>query len=174
MICCSRSRRRTAWDPGLFNSPLHDSLGAVRLHLMVPLRLMLRLHFLPEKCADSFRQQRVHTAIDTKSAFLSNRCCRREDRPSRGACLRPSFVSLPSCVRVWRTTEFLCALSANKQQIEFLEFTISDYVTKNIIFMVSGASKNRTYARQPSDNNWQLHCEDASWSVTATTTDFRL
>ncbi|CAM9396614.1 unnamed protein product [Scytosiphon promiscuus] len=34
------------------------------------------------------------------------------------------------------TKEFLCALSANKHQIEFLEFTISDYVTKNIIFMV--------------------------------------
>ncbi|CAM9154511.1 unnamed protein product [Ectocarpus sp. 12 AP-2014] len=32
--------------------------------------------------------------------------------------------------------DFLCALSANKYQIEFLEFTISDYVTKNIIFMV--------------------------------------
>lgn len=32
--------------------------------------------------------------------------------------------------------EFLCALSANKCQIEFLEFTISDYATKNIIFMV--------------------------------------
>lgn len=32
--------------------------------------------------------------------------------------------------------EFLCALSANKHQIEFLEFTISDYATKNIIFMV--------------------------------------
>lgn len=33
-------------------------------------------------------------------------------------------------------SDFLCALSANKYQIEFLEFTISDYVTKNIIFMV--------------------------------------
>lgn len=34
-------------------------------------------------------------------------------------------------------SEFLCPLSANKHQIEFLEFTISDYATKNIIFMVS-------------------------------------
>ncbi|CAN0015180.1 unnamed protein product [Pylaiella littoralis] len=34
------------------------------------------------------------------------------------------------------TKEFLCPLSANKHQIEFLEFTISDYATKNIIFMV--------------------------------------
>ncbi|CAB1120738.1 unnamed protein product [Ectocarpus sp. CCAP 1310/34] len=33
-------------------------------------------------------------------------------------------------------SDFLCALSANKYQIEFLEFTISDYDTKNIIFMV--------------------------------------
>ncbi|CAM9443237.1 unnamed protein product, partial [Choristocarpus tenellus] len=30
----------------------------------------------------------------------------------------------------------LCPLSANKQHIEFLEFTISDYETKNIIFTV--------------------------------------
>ncbi|CAM9620050.1 unnamed protein product, partial [Discosporangium mesarthrocarpum] len=34
------------------------------------------------------------------------------------------------------TEDFLCPLSANKQQIEFLEFTISDYETKNVIFMV--------------------------------------
>eukprot|EP00752_Nemacystus_decipiens_P009038 g8069.t1 len=34
------------------------------------------------------------------------------------------------------TKEFLCPLSANRHQIEFLEFTISDYATKNIIFMV--------------------------------------
>lgn len=39
--------------------------------------------------------------------------------------------------------DFLCPLSANKHQIEFLEFTISDYVTKNIIFMVS--SRGNTY-----------------------------
>ena len=47
------------------------------------------------------------------------------------------FVSISSCafLRVG-CADFLCALSANKHQIEFLEFTISDYATKNIIFMV--------------------------------------
>eukprot|EP00904_Undaria_pinnatifida_P000989 jgi/Undpi1/10891/HiC_scaffold_3.g01417.m1 len=32
--------------------------------------------------------------------------------------------------------DFLCALSANQHQLEFIEFTISDYATKNVIFMV--------------------------------------
>lgn len=49
-------------------------------------------------------------------------------------CVR---VCIYVCVRARvYVAEFLCALSANKHQIEFLEFTISDYATKNIIFMV--------------------------------------
>lgn len=47
-----------------------------------------------------------------------------------------AFVFLLSELVMNVRAEFLCPLSANKHQIEFLEFTISDYATKNIIFMV--------------------------------------
>lgn len=103
---------------------------------------------------------RVATSEKTAGIVESTTTFSRNVGPTlkNAPCVHPTDLVLRAFV-AWCSrdfgAEFLCALSANRHQIEFLEFTISDYATKNIIFMVSiGGHPRKTADDGVLENSW--------------------